>query len=295
MKRLIGTLIIAMIVLSQVGLATSIWQYNVNVELGEENSYNIDILLINYTENTFSMLIPGSPYDVKLYTDASCYHEDTVWGEQINCGIPSRDKVVIDISYKEPNKITEKGSYFIFSDSVIMPLDVDKFSYKVRLSEGDGLIMGDSAYSPEGALLLSDGRSSLLYWSITNVTKGDQFDVSVAYENIGIFDQTLILSVLVILIILVILGIAYMKYFSKKKEVKIILPVLKSDEKLIFETLIKHNPGVKQKVIVQESGYSKAKVSKVLKNLQERGLLKLERIGRTNKIYYDEKFKNKGE
>ena len=64
-------------------------------------------------------------------------------------------------------------------------------------------------------------------------------------------------------------------------------------EKLVFEAVTKHEPGVKQKVVVKDSGYSKAKVSKVLKNLQERGLLRLERIGRTNKIYYDKKFKKK--
>ncbi len=293
MKRLVGVLIIALIVLSQAGLAADIWQYNVNIELGDENVYNIDILLVNYTSNTFSMLIPGSPYDVKIYTDATCYHEDTVWGEQIDCGIPNRDKLIIDISYKEPNKITEKGSYYIFSDSVIMPLSVEKFSYKIRLPEGNGIIVGDDAYSPNEALLLSDGRSSSLYWGMENLAKGSKFDASVAYENIGIFDYSVIEYTLIALILLVIVGIIFMKYLSKKKEVKIVLPILKSDEKLIFETLIKHKPGVKQKVIVIESGYSKAKVSKVLKNLQERGLLKLERIGRTNKIYYDEKFRNK--
>ncbi|MBU3904670.1 MAG: hypothetical protein KJ906_00780 [Nanoarchaeota archaeon] len=293
MKRLFGMLIISVLILSQVGLSANIWQYSVTVELGEETTYSVRIMLVNYTENTFSLLIPGTPYDVKLYTDAVCYHEDTVWGEQINCGIPSRDKVTIDISYKEPNKITEKGSYYIFSDSLILPLDVTKFSYKVSLPEGNGLIMGDDAYSPEGALLLSDGRQSSVYWSLDSAKKGDKFDVSVAYENIGLFDPTLIFIVLGILIILVLIGIAYMKYVSKKKDVKIVIPILKPDEKLIFETVIKHDSGVKQKIVVQESGYSKAKVSKVLTNLQERGLLKLERTGRTNKIYYEEKFKNK--
>ena len=71
--------------------------------------------------------------------------------------------------------------------------------------------------------------------------------------------------------------------------------MLKEDEKKIFESVVKHDPGVNQKIVVKESGYSKAKVSKVLKNLQERGLLKLERIGRSNKVHYDKKFQMKGQ
>jgi hypothetical protein len=36
-----------------------------------------------------------------------------------------------------------------------------------------------------------------------------------------------------------------------------------------------------------------AKVSKVLKSLRERGIIRLERIGKSNKIYLEKNFKNK--
>ncbi len=50
--------------------------------------------------------------------------------------------------------------------------------------------------------------------------------------------------------------------------------------------MMKHGNGVNQKAVVRDSGYSKAKVSKVLNSLQERGLIKLERLGRSNKIHF---------
>ena len=78
-----------------------------------------------------------------------------------------------------------------------------------------------------------------------------------------------------------------------QQTVEIILPILKSDEKAVVESVLKHGSGVNQKIIVRDSGYSKAKVSKVLKSLGERGLVRLERIGRGNKVYLLDKLENK--
>ena len=64
---------------------------------------------------------------------------------------------------------------------------------------------------------------------------------------------------------------------------------------MIFNIIMKSGSGVNQKVIVKESGYSKAKVSKVLSSLRERGLVKLERIGRSNKVYIEKKFERKAD
>ncbi|MBU4124452.1 MAG: hypothetical protein KKI14_03245, partial [Nanoarchaeota archaeon] len=151
----------------------------------------------------------------------------------------------------------------------------------------------NDAYTPEGALIGSDGRRSFLYWTTEGVVKDYKFDVSIAYEEVISFDYSILEIILLVIITSVVIIVVALKYFSKQKSIKIILPVLKQDEKKIFESLMKHEPGVKQKLIVADSGYSKAKVSKVLKSLNERGLIKLERTGRTNKVYYDEKFKTK--
>lgn len=56
---------------------------------------------------------------------------------------------------------------------------------------------------------------------------------------------------------------------------------------------MKHGNGVNQKIIVNDSGYSKAKVSKVLKSLSERGIIRLDRIGRKNKVYIEKNFEKK--
>ena len=88
----------------------------------------------------------------------------------------------------------------------------------------------------------------------------------------------------------------YFRFYKKQSLTpNIVLPVLKQDEKKVVEGLVRHGSGVNQKLIVSESGYSKAKVSKVIKSLAERGIVRFERQGRSNRIYWSEEFKKKTE
>ncbi|NIO44618.1 MAG: hypothetical protein GTN36_03650 [Candidatus Aenigmarchaeota archaeon] len=130
---------------------------------------------------------------------------------------------------------------------------------------------------------------------MNDLKKGERIDVSVAFEKIG---DIIISEFPIEFSIIIIIGIAaaivvFYQFYWKNKSVKLILPVLKKDEKIIFDTVMKHGNGVNQKIIVKDSGYSKAKVSKVLNSLKERGLIKLERIGRKNKVYIEKNFEKK--
>jgi len=293
--KLVIAAIFAMLIISSAGLAADIYQYNVVAELGDNVQYKQTFILSNYTENRFTFSIPGSLYDFAIDSDVVCEQKDDTWGKTVECVIPyGGDRIDISVSYTAQNKIAGQKNYLIYSDSFKMPYRVERFSLLVKLPEGNGLIKSDDAYTPAGALLGSDGRRASIYWVGQELVEGYTFDSSVAYEPIGAFDYASMETMFIIIITIIILAVVFLKYFGRpKQEIKVILPVLKEDEKKIFESIIKHEPGVNQKVVVKDSGYSKAKVSKVLKNLQERGLLKLERMGRTNKVHYDKKFQKK--
>ncbi len=62
------------------------------------------------------------------------------------------------------------------------------------------------------------------------------------------------------------------------------MPLLKGDEKVLVDILNKHNGSVNQRVIVRESDFSKAKVSRLVAGLKERGIVDVEILGRTNKV-----------
>jgi uncharacterized membrane protein len=74
----------------------------------------------------------------------------------------------------------------------------------------------------------------------------------------------------------------YLRYFRKPE--KVILSVLDEYERRIFDLIVAAGGTVNQRKIVQETNLSKAKVSRVVKSLVERGVIEVERIGRTNKL-----------
>ncbi len=77
------------------------------------------------------------------------------------------------------------------------------------------------------------------------------------------------------------------KRVDKKKDRKTftIPEGLSDDEKRVVEILIKHNGIAFQKDIVKESGFSKAKVSRILDRLEYRGIIERKRSGNVNVVY----------
>ena len=100
-----------------------------------------------------------------------------------------------------------------------------------------------------------------------------------------------------IVIILVILFFAlgfFVAYFIYRKNTNEILSshvpsyILSKEEKLILN-VIEKNPGINQKLIGKELDFSKARVSAFVNDLEQKGLIKRERFGRTFKVYMDKK------
>lgn len=287
-KLLVGFLLFCLII--QPTFAEELYQYSIKSEIFENNtvSYDISLVLTNKTPGTFNYLIEGSPYGIEYKSDVKCKIQERILGKEIICYFNENyTSTVIKIFYNSDERINKIDDHLLYKDSIKFSYDARTFSYMVKLPEGTGLIKGNEQYYPEDALLGSDGRRSILIWDMNDVKTNQNFDSRVAYEFLSEFDYSIL--ALPALVIIILVGIII---FLRKRKIDVILPILKSDEKKVYEALLKCGSGVKQKAIVEQSGYSKAKVSKVLKNLQERGIIRLERLGRTNRVYTSKKFKS---
>jgi len=286
-------ILIFFILLSSLASAESLYQYSVTGEILNNNTvfYKLNLIFLNHSSQ--SVIIPlGSSFNVQ--TDSNCKEQSSLLGVNVVCSMEASDKTTLTIQYFS-NSVTKKDNYFLFSDSFKLPKDTETISVVIKLPEGTGLKEPtESSYSPSNALIGSDGRRTIINWVKENLKANERFDVSVAFEKIG--EEKIYFPFEIVLVIILIafsgLGIFY-QFYWKGKNIKLILPILKKDEKKIFDTIIKHGSGVNQKIIVKESGYSKAKVSKVLNSLKERGIIKLERIGRSNKVYIEKNFEKK--
>jgi hypothetical protein len=233
----------------------------------------------------------GTPSNLVI-SSALCSSQKGNLGTTVVCSIPNSSiQTEISLSF-DGNSVKRSSEYSLFSESFKMPDDVKTFSFLVKLPEGTGLREPtEKSYSPEGALIGFDGRRPIINWVQNGIKSQERFDVSVAFETFtettSEFPFTLIL--IIVLIIFSGMGLFY-QFYWKSKNVEMIMPVLKKDEKDIFNAILKNGNGVNQKIVVKDSGYSKAKVSKVLNSLKERGLVDLERIGRSNKVHIEKKF-----
>jgi uncharacterized membrane protein len=281
-------------------LSQPLYQYGITAEIYDNDTvnYKLNLIFVDHADQTFNLSI-ASPNSVIIESNTDCDVQNGLLETKVICFLKAANRSNVIISYSSDQKVTSKNGYYLFSDSFKMNMPADLVPILIKMPEGTGLRKPvENSYSPDNALIGSDGRRTIVNWEMKNIEADQRIDVSIAFERIGniiiseIPTQILFLAVL---FIVVAGAAAFYFFYLRNRRVKLILPILKKDEKKIFDTIMKNGDGktVNQKIIVEQSGYSKAKVSKVLKSLEERGILKIERIGRKNKIHINSNFQNK--
>lgn len=274
------------------------------VELGETAHAS---LTITFDENSrikeFNLPLFYNIQNLKAesnFGNVSCSQQKKPFGSEIECAIsPTPEKRMLKIEYDSFDLIKRVDKQFLYKQEFHVPLETKLLSFKVMLPEGmfltsEGIFQ---PYIPLNGEKGSDGRRIFISWRRENLSAGESFDTQVLYESVSDNSQIIALFTggifgLTIIIIVLVLGFWFF-YKRFKKNIRIVLPVLKSDEKIIMELILKYKGNTNQKLLVRESNYSKAKVSKILKSLQERGIIKLEREGRSNNVYLVKDFQKK--
>jgi uncharacterized membrane protein len=131
----------------------------------------------------------------------------------------------------------------------------------------------------------------LVYWELENVSSAQPLSFRVKYQSIQpspeIFNRFyfLILLLIVALFFVALYALKKRKIVVKKivrvKPEKILMEVLDEYEKKVYE-IVRDAGKIRQNEIVEKTGFSKARVSRVLKSLAEKKLVKVEKRGRTN-------------
>lgn len=147
----------------------------------------------------------------------------------------------------------------------------------------------EDSFSPRDGKTLSDGTHIMIYWERNNLTEGEDIYFSTTYKIPVNSFLDIGLMVIIGLVIIAGLGAFYIQTAKKRRSVEVIMPLLKGDEKTVVDILKQHEGSVSQKVIVRESDFSKAKVSRIVADLRERGIIDVESIGRMNKITLKER------
>lgn len=205
---------------------------------------------------------------------------------QIACSGTPAQNLAIRFNYQTSDFIRSAGnSQYIFeADFSIGPI-VPQSIVIVTLPEGaivvqkNGIPVLESF--PQNLTILSDGQRIILAWQLQNT---DSLRMNVLYQQI---QPPINPNYVIALIVAIIFGAAFVVYyFSRKRAENIIFTVLDPIERQILDEIIKAGDEVNQKQIVLKTNLSKAKVSKVVKSLEQRGLIEVKHLGRTNKLKF---------
>lgn len=256
---------------------------------------------INYTELTsesVSFLVPEShdPRNVRG-SDA---------GGEIPCQFRERDDEIlctpsehngsyaVDIRYSMPSPATvSEAGHMVYSHTKRILVPIDSYSLQVVLPEGYGLIQGDqtAAYTPRAGQVGSDANGRRIYvrWQDSNTSIGDTLRYQVRYQELNVFRDIFPTSPAVFIAVLLILIAAGLSVYMRRAQsssdtVASVFPVLKDDEKEVIRYMVEHDGECGQKDLVEELDYSKAKISRLVKDLEERNLIKKIKEGRQNRL-----------
>ena len=164
-----------------------------------------------------------------------------------------------------------------------------EINVKLILPESAVLNTPDSAYPTP--VISTDGQHIIIDWS-DNLNKGESFSSFVVYKEKSESLFHILISIAAVLIALILAALIISR--SKKRKEKKLKPVKKEkkeikvelmdNEKKIISVLKKAHGELWQKQIQLQTGFSKAKLSRLVRDLESRSVIKKIPMGNTNKI-----------
>lgn len=291
MKRVFAAFLLLVISASHSGI---IRDWDTSVSLSEDGTadWAVKISFDSSVQNVY--YIVSSVRNVRVTADgrpAECVTETAGVGTSIKCNVKAYN---FTYAFSASDMLSKKGGFNSFNYRFNIPVATEHYSAKIELPVGSALVPQDKL---QGTGLMpfepvwdnepnrssskgSDGRTIFVSWTLTNPKVGEGIDARVIYEA---FDNGL-QAISFAMVIVVALGLIGAAYVFRRRSYRHVLPVLTESERRTMEILLRGNKPVDQRAIIKELDYSKPKVSRLVHDLQQRGLVEVERKGRNNLI-----------
>lgn len=295
MKQFILAYILFSLVLVGSAQALSLTYY------GIEGAINTDLSVENTITLEFGEPIAHLDYQLGFFLEnlsakssleqVNCDFTDNVAGSVISCDFigMTEDNNQLQLIFTTKDSVKRLGDKNRFSVNYGISLPVEEMFVKVKLPENSVLaeqIVNQSFFPHDGKTLLGDGNRLMIYWERNNITAGDNLQYSIMYASeSSALPNAVIYGIAAVIIIFMIAVAVYVKKESSKKEREVVKSVLNTDENTIVNLLMSKGGSSVQKALVRETDFSKAKVSRIIKNLKQRGVVDIEPVsGRENRI-----------
>jgi len=289
MKRFILVLLFSLVLIPTAS-AQVMRQLNISVNVNNDASSDVR-MSFRFTEEIKEVIFPfeGEIKDIETQY-GECFVTQKV-EKELHCRPPSPfmvGEVTIITNFKVEGLSKRHGNMTLFSFDIPILWDTDLISMKVKLPDGVFIAEEDEVLlpvSPSGAKKEIEGRKITASWDFNDKDAGDLIPIRIYYEGLPITSIESFIYRWLFVFVLVFIVIIFFIYRSMSRKSELILSVLNEAERIVIDIIKKQGKDkVDQRKIVAQSGFSKAKVSRIIQSLESRGVVSVEKVGRKNRI-----------
>lgn len=294
MKKLWFLLIILLLIRPVYAQNYSLDSYNMQLELFPSGLVREKIIIhmVDVKEDidhiTYSLIT--EPQDVVVYDESGNLEYEIVKNEEyqliINKIIRKGGSAQITIEFDTKGLIEQVEKKYIFSFDFIPPTNIENFQIELKLPQGFVLSSLKQSVSPVPIEVYSDGRNIILKWEYQDLN--EELAIITVYER-GFSEQSPNYLVYGILSLIIIALIALVLFYKREK-MDVAMMTLTDEEKMIVNK-ISDSGEMTQKKLVKLTGYSKSKMSKIIRRLEERGIVEKIPWGNTNILKVSKKLR----
>ena len=267
----------------------------------EEVSFTVVNLRGNISAVEYAIAM--TPSKVKVYDDQG---ELDFFVEDGSLVVPLRERLGegqrqrLRFVFTLPGMVSSYQGDNILTMSYVPDVRVLNFTFLVKLPRGSALVSEQrgeggaiAAVYPTPEKILTDGEHIIIRWKKWELTPRESFRIFVMYTTVK-QEQRSPYLLAIGLALGAALTYAYFAYHKKRQgQSKIVKLVLREDEQKVYD-LIAEKGEILQEKVVRLTGFSKAKVSKLVRNLEEKGIIKKEPYRKTNRLILKKEFGGKG-
>ncbi|NOR85195.1 hypothetical protein GQ473_03690 [archaeon] len=294
LKLILATMVFVFILAMPLSFAAIVSSHDMTVTLDDVGNAHFTVV-IKYEELTTNKMYYAAYSkltNLEVHDSLgvlACSTEARSYGVEIACDPKDTTKndYEVTIKYDAPSIITQSMDAKIFTYTMNTREPTNNLKFMLILPEGSGLVDEkdfDAIYPKDGSIG-GTGRRATITWILNNPPLGKATVFSAYFENISQTNQDNLLYEAIILSFALIL-IVFFRYKSHSaKKTGVVLSVLRDDEKKVLEAIQEKGENCRQRDIVKITDFSKARVSRLLDDLEKRNIIERIRIGRTNKVH----------
>lgn len=257
------------------------------IDMSSKDTYQTIEIIANFKEkqNFINFSLTPRIEDLVVFLDdkeIECSIKEEIGLSVVNCQFSDymMNKHFLKIEFNSNYPLIAVGDKLMFKSDYNPIIETKKFIYILKLPVGY-IIPEERLITPKPDKIYSDGRRIILSWERKQLN--EIFEISVISKSVA---RTFNFSYVIIVMVILFLSSAVLFYFKKIKKKEISYPALVKHEQIVVNILKKAKGNVLwQKQIQLQTGFSKVKVFRVLKSLEQRGVIKKEPWGNANKIH----------